>query len=136
MIGSTVAAERYAAQQGCPTPIGKYVEDVWQGTWGHLAPRPRAVYSGYVLFTLGTHGDITVINWDFTLPDKTELDGSPWFHVDLHDQVYRWIEQKNHLRGGIWQFDGTFERLKNGKSRWRGKVRPMRTVYRFAGKVR
>lgn len=126
----TKAAVRAAAHLGDPFP--ENYERVWQETWGHLAPHVRQVYVGHVLFTLGCHGDITVIDWDFELPDGMALEGSPWFHTDLHDQVWEWLQQKNLLRGGIWRFDGTFERLKNGKSRWRGKVRPMRVAYRFS----
>ena len=131
---ATAAAARYAASPQSATPIAQYVEAVWQDTWDHLAPKARSVYTGFVLFTLGIHGDIAVIDWSFALEDRTELDGSPWFHEDLHDRVWGWIEQKNIQRGCIWRFDGTFERLKNGKSRWRGKVRPMRVVYRFQPK--
>lgn len=129
----TTAAARYAASPQSLTLIPQYVEAVWQETWGHLQPKVREVYTGFVLFTLGMHGAITIIDWTFKLKDGTELDGSPWFHEDITTQVCDWIEAKNNLRGGIWQFDGTFERLKNGKSRWRGKVRPMRVQYRFQG---
>lgn len=134
MSGYTRASARYAASPQSPTPIPQYVEAVWQDTWGHLAPRVRDVYEGFVLFTLGVHGDITLIDWDFKTKDGTELDGSPWLHEDMTEQVCEWIDQKDNRRGGIWQFDGTFERLKNGKSRWRGKVSPMRVQYRFPGK--
>ncbi|SCW95741.1 hypothetical protein [Ancylobacter rudongensis] len=133
MTGYTTAAARYAASPGSATPIPQYVEAVWQDTWGHLAPKPRAVYRGSVLFTLGIHGDLVAIDWSFKLEDDTELVGSPWFHEDLHEQMAIWAEQKKWFYGGIWRFDGSFERLKNGKSRWRGKVRPMRAVYRFGG---
>ncbi|SCM79910.1 hypothetical protein KL86PLE_90703 [uncultured Pleomorphomonas sp.] len=130
----TAAAARYAASPQSACPIPQYVEAVWQETWGHLQPKVCEVYSGFVLFGFGIHGDHLLIDWDFKLPDGTELDGSPWLFEDMSDQVSDWIDQKGHRSGGIWQFDGTFERLKNGKSRWRGKVRPMRAVYRFKGK--
>lgn len=132
----TTAAARYAASPQSATPIPQYVEAVWQDTWGHLQPKVREIYSGFVLFTLGVHGDITIIDWSFKLKDGTELDGSPWLLTDMTDQVCDWIDAKNNRGGRIWQFDGTFERLKNGKSRWRGKVRPMRVQYRFSGKRR
>lgn len=120
----TAASARAAAHNGDPFP--ENYERVWQDTWGHLQLKVRNVYSGHVLFTLGVHGDITIIDWDFG-----DLDGSPWLHSDMTDQVCHWIEQKNNFRGGVWRFDGTFERLKNGKSRWRGKVSAMRLTYRF-----
>lgn len=125
----TTAALRVANHHGDPFP--ENYERVWQDTWGHLAPKVREVYAGNILFTLGIHGDITLIDWDFQLPDGSALDGSPWLLTDMTDQVCDWIEQKNNLRGGIWRFIGTFERLKNGKSRWRGKVKPQRVVDRF-----
>jgi hypothetical protein len=130
MNGVTTMSLRQANAMGHPIP--QYVEAVMQDTWGHLAPKVREVYEGFILFTHGVHGDITIIDWDFKTKDGLELDGSPWLHVDLHDQVGNWIEQKQNRRGGIWRFDGTFQRLKNGKSRWSGKVRPMRVTYRFA----
>lgn len=130
----TTAAARYAASPQSPTPIPQYVEAVWQDTWGHLAPKARKTYQGFTIFTLGIHGDVTIIDWEFKLANGEDLAGSPWFHEDIHNQVGDWIEKKDYLRGGIWRFDGTFERLKNGKSRWRGKVRPMRIVYRFKQK--
>lgn len=108
-------------------------EIVYQETWGHLAPKVKEVYEGFILFTHGCHGDITVIQWDFKLPDGTELDASPWLYRDMHDFVGDHIMAKDHP-GGIWRFDGTFKRNKNGTSRWTGKVRPMRVSYRFGGK--
>lgn len=133
MADFTIAAARYAASPQSPTPIPQYLDAAWQDTWGHLQPKVREAYSGFVLFTLGVHGDITIIDWTFKLKDGTELDGSPWLLTDMTDQVCGWIEVEDNRRGGIWQFDGTFIRLRNGKSRWRGKVRSMRVQYRFRG---
>ena len=115
----------------------EYIEDVMQDTWGHMAPKVREIYTGHVLFSRGIYaGDYLVNDYDFRLADGTELDGGPWFFTDVHDQVLGWIAQKGDLNGGIWRFEGTFERLKNGKSRWRGKVIPMRLQYRFNRKKR
>lgn len=128
----TTAALRGAKALGHPFP--EQVETVWQDTWGHLAPKVREVYAGHIVFTLGIHGDITLIHWEFELDDGTCLDGSPWLMEDMMDFVGNEIEKKRNLRGGIWRFDGTFERLKNGKGRWRGKTSPMRLQYRFPKK--
>lgn len=129
MLAAGVATGKFHAHQPA-----EYIEAVMQDTWGHLNPKVREVYSGHILFTRGAHAsDYCVIDWEFKLPDGTELDSSPWLFTDMHDQVLNWIEAKGDRCGGIWQFDGTFERLKNGKSRWRGKVRPMRVTYRFGG---
>ncbi len=125
----TAMSVRQARGMGHVCPA--HVEAVMQDTWGHLAPKVRQIYAGEILFCLGVHGDITIIDWDFKLADGTHLDGSPWLMTDMTDKVCDWIEEKGNLRGGIWRFKGTFERLKNGKSRWRGKVRPMRAVVRF-----
>lgn len=120
--------------QGMGHPFPEQVESVMQDTWGHLAPVARQVYGGFILFTHGIHGDITVIDWEFATREGLELDGSPWLYTDMHEQVGQWIEDKKNFRGGIWKFEGTFERLKNGKSRWRGKVKPQRVQNRFNGR--
>jgi hypothetical protein len=134
MSGYTRAAARYAASPDSITPIPQYVEAVWQDTWGHLAPKAQEPYRGFILFTFGVHGDLTVIDWDFKLVNGEGLPGSPWFHEDLHDFVGRQIEKKGHRHGGVWRFDGTFLRHKNGRSRWSGKTSPMHVVYRFPKK--
>lgn len=131
MTSPTKIAVKAGAHMGvCPV----HVENVWQDTWGHLAPKAREIYHGFTIFTLGVHGDITIIDWEYETPEGLVLDGSPWFHDDHTDKVCEWIEAKNNLRGGIWRFDGTFERLKNGNARWRGKVSAMRLAYRFPSK--
>lgn len=130
----TTAAVRGAKALGHPFP--EQVEDVWQQTWGHLAPKVREVYAGHIVFTLGCHGDHTLIEWEFKLPDGTQLDASPWLHEDMVDFVADQIAAKKNFYGGIWRFDGTFERLKNGKGRWRGKTSAMRLQYRFPKKAK
>lgn len=137
MTGYTaVAIGRLAKGDLHPDTPPQYIEDVMQDTWGHLAPKVRKVYTGHILFTRGAHaGDYCVIEWTFRLPDGTELDNSPWLFTDMHDKVLDWIRAKDDRSGGIWRFDGTFERLKNGRSRWVGKVSPMRVTYRFPAKA-
>lgn len=95
-------------------------------TWGHLAPEKGRVYTGWVVFTHGTFGDITVI--DFSLED---LQSSPWFHSDLHDFIGTQIDKKGISAGQVWRWDGTFKVQKNGRSRWTGKTRPCKVNTRF-----
>lgn len=129
MTYTTMAARRAIA---IDFPDPHVIETAMQETWGHMAPKVREIYSGHVLFTKGIYaGDYCIIDFELRLADGTELDGGPWFYTDIHDQVLAWINAKGNRDGGIWRFDGTFERFKNGKSRWRGKVRPMRVEPRF-----
>lgn len=95
-------------------------------TWGHLAPEPGRIYKGWVVFTVGCFGDITVI--DFSLGD---LQSSPWFYQDLHDFIDGQISKKGVDAGQVWRWDGTFKVFKNGKSRWSGNTRPCRINVRF-----
>jgi hypothetical protein len=103
-------------------------------TWGHLAPKPKVIYPGYVVFTHGCFGDITVIESEFG-----ELPDSPWFYRALHEYVGDFIvpPRKNEMkmRGGIWRFDGYCKMFKNGRIKFSGKVRPMRIEYRFKGRT-
>lgn len=92
----------------------EYRNRVIHATWGHLAPEPRKKYRGYVLFTFGEYGDITVIKDNFEgLPD------SPWFYEHVHEFASRKVK----TRGRVYRFDGTYMMLKNGNSRFSGKVR-------------
>lgn len=131
---ATAVAIRMARANGDPFP--ENTESVLQSTWGHLSPKARETYTGFILFTHGCHGDITAIDWEFRLPDGTELDSSPWFYTDLHDMIGELIcdRKKPLMCGGVWQWEGTFRRNKNGTSKWSGKTRPMRLTYRFPGR--
>lgn len=127
---ATAVSIRMAQANNDPFP-GNY-EAVLQDTWGHLAPK-EFLYSGFILFTHGCHGDITLIDWEFKSPDGEELASSPWFYSDIHEMVGDLIIKKDLMRTGIWRWEGTFRRLKNGKSRWSGQHRPQRLSNRFAG---
>ncbi|MDE4297168.1 hypothetical protein PXK56_18445 [Phaeobacter gallaeciensis] len=103
-----------------------YRAEVLANTWGHLAPQVGRVYSGWVVFTVGCFGDITII--DYELED---LPSSPWFFQDINNFVGEQIEKKKIDRGQVWRWDGTFKVLKNGRSRWSGGTRPCRINTRF-----
>jgi hypothetical protein len=92
---------------------------VMHATWGHLAPEPRRLYRGEILFAHGDYGDHVVIRCKFKdLPD------SPWFY----DQLTDWTSDKafKHPRGTILKFEGTYMMFKNGKGRFSGQVRRVR----------
>lgn len=80
--------------------------------WGHLAPEPQRVYSGYIIFTLTDWGDYTPIESEFV-----GLDDSPWFFEDMMEFIVRKAKKQ-----GVYRFTGTYQRLKNGKGRFSGKV--------------
>ena len=120
----TRAGARRAAELG--DPFAHQVERCLQDTWGHLAPEVGPVYEGFIVFTYTVHSEITIIDWEFG-----DLRGSPWFAEDLMSFVSSRIKD-DAKHGGIWRFDGTFRRFKNGSSRFSGTTRPMRLVHRFA----
>lgn len=82
-------------------------------TFGHLAPKPRQVYTGWIVFTYGSYGDYVVIDDGFDgLPD------SPWFFEDMNE----FICDKAERPGTVYRFDGTYTKFKNGAYRFSGKV--------------
>jgi hypothetical protein len=85
-------------------------------TFGHLAPKPAQVYRGYILFTLGNYGDITIIRDDFG-----DLPSSPWYFRDLNDFCADKIMDKDN--GTIWRFEGTYRVSKRDfKGRFVGRI--------------
>lgn len=101
-----------------------YRHTVIRATFGHLAPKPEHTYEGYILFTLGAYGDITVIRDDFG-----DLPSSPWYFDDLNDFVGRKIEGK--AEGTVWRFEGIYRK---GKDKIRG-VMGETGKGRFVGRV-
>ena len=91
----------------------KYRNQVLANTWGHLAPKPQNKYEGYILFTLGAYGDITVIDCEFK-----DLDDSPWFY----DHMYDFVCNNSQERASTYLFEGTYTMFKNGKCRFSGKI--------------
>lgn len=82
-------------------------------TWGHLAPKPRQSYRGSILFCHSEYGDLVPIRCDFRdLPD------SPWFFQDLIDFI---VASKTEP-GGIYEFDGTYTKRKNGTFHFKGRT--------------
>lgn len=106
-----------------PGVIDAYAERKYQqvqrDTWGHLAPVARRVYQGYMVFTLGAYGDITLIDarWD-------GLDDSPWLFEDMQD----YIADRAQESGTVYRFDGTYTMYKNGGHRFSGKVTALYTA--------
>lgn len=94
---------------------------VMHSTWGHLAPEPRRVYPGVIVFAFSAYGDIVPITSDFK-----GLDDSPWFF----DHMQEFIGKKALVRGTIYRFDGTYLMFKNGNGRFSGKVRTVKPVVR------
>jgi hypothetical protein len=87
-------------------------------TFGHLAPTPGVVYTGWMAFTwAGYGGHIIVINAEWK-----DLDDSPWLVEDMQDHVGKLIEQEKIERGEIYKFAGTYLKLKNWNYRFKGKM--------------
>jgi len=77
----------------------KQRESVMEATWGHLAPKKRKTYRGYIVFTHSIYGDILNIANDFG-----ELPDSPWFFQAMMD----FICSQDTEQGCVYRFDGTF----------------------------
>jgi len=89
-------------------------------TWGHLAPKPRKKYKGFVLFTYTA--------WKNCVPIEALFDGldcPPWFFDDLMEFV---SEQCTDDRNGqVWRFDGTYTKNDNDTCAFVGTIRRVAT---------
>jgi hypothetical protein len=94
-------------------------QSVLQETWGHLAPKPKTTYKGFIIFCLGAWGDIVPIESQFE-----DLDSSPWFYDDLKKFIRDYcIEmKKKECYFGVFKFVGTYRKFKSGSSRFSGKI--------------
>lgn len=100
--------------------LAKYKAEVIFATFGHLEPKPRRKYRGYIVFTwAGYGGNIDIITASFK-----GLNDSPGLCMDMQDFVSRYFERRDWTgRGTVRRFDGVYMRFKNGKCRFSGKVR-------------
>ena len=95
----------------------EYRTRVTAATFGHLAPKPRERYVGYVVFVCGAYGDIVVLDASFK-----GLDDSPWLFEDMNDLALR----KATEDGVVYRFDGTYSKCKSGRAFFVGKIRQSR----------
>lgn len=91
-------------------------EIVYRDTWRHLAPEPRRTYRGYIVYAYGAWGDIVPVDSEFD-----GLSSSPWFFEDMNNYICEQITETTAV--GIYRFDGTYTRFKNGSCRFSGKIR-------------
>ncbi len=101
---------------------------VMRDTWGHLDTKPGEYHPGYVLFALGVHGDIVLLDWEFE-----GVSANPWIYEELHEHVGKHID-KTKGPWGVWVFEGSYRVFKNGCHKFSGKVRPCRVTTRFGKK--
>jgi hypothetical protein len=84
---------------------------------GHLAPVPRRIYRGSILFVSGEYGDVVPVKVRFEgLPD------SPWFYDDLQE----FIEKFATRSGKVYRFVGIYRKAPNGKARFVGRTHVVR----------
>ena len=84
-------------------------------TFGHLAPKPYKVYTGYILFTYTCGGQSEVIQWDFK-----GLDNSPWQYGDFGDFLF---EQHEKLtEGKVYVYKGTYKTFKAQAAQFDGEI--------------
>lgn len=110
----------------------RYKDAVMAHTWGHLAPKAKTTYPGYIIATYTEYGCIEAIKNDFV-----GLESSPWFFDDLNDFLGHLTDEKrdadfNKLpptieQGSVVRFDGTYRKFKNGNYRFHGKLRVIDT---------
>jgi len=104
-------------------PEALYKAQVMESTWGHLAPKQGVKYRGFVLFTIGCFGDLTIIDYEFNSRRGVALDGSPWLYDDLHGFVGDFSQGQEHREGKVYRFDGTYSQSEEtGEYRFNGTV--------------
>lgn len=103
---------------------------VMRQTWGHLDTQPGEVHPGHILFALGCHGDIVLLEWEFE-----GVEPNPWIFSELNEFIGEKV-MKTDRQWGVWLFEGTYRVFKNGKSNFAGDVRPCRVTTRFGKKKR
>ncbi len=77
----------------------RYRDEVISATFGHLAPEFGRMYTGFIIFTEGEYGHITIIQCHFK-----DLNDSPWFFENMND----FIEKHLAKPGAVRRFDGTY----------------------------
>lgn len=82
----------------------RYRAEVYEETWGHLAPRRNKTYRGYAIFTFGCFGS------EYLNPTVLEcelgIDSSPWFHSALIEFLETFGGEE--ATGRVYRWDGTF----------------------------
>lgn len=91
----------------------KYKAQVFEATWGHLAPEKHRAYPGSVTFAVGCYGNdpLNPVALDCVFDG---LDDSPWF-FDALEELLRAIQAEE---GRVCRFEGTFKNY-----RFKGHVR-------------
>lgn len=90
-------------------------------TFGHLAPKPKTDYKGWILFTLTAFGDTCLIDFEFG-----DLDASPWFNIDCVEYVADYTD-KLKQDFGVFRWEGTYKKYKNGNCKFKGKFKEIKT---------
>jgi len=95
-----------------------YKANVMAQTFGHLAPKPKNIYSGWALFTLTAFGDTCIIDFEFN-----NLDASPWFNEDILDYIGAFTDTiPKNKNFGVYKFSGTYQKYKNAKFKFKGCI--------------
>ena len=92
--------------------------EVMEDTWGHLAPKKKKSYHGYMIYTHSAYGDIVLIDDSFAC-----LGSSPRLFADMQDfigdncgergTIYKWEgEYRTNKKGYCGFFKGTIKKIK------------------------
>lgn len=91
----------------------KYRNHILADTWGHLDAEIDRVYTGWIVYTHGCYGDLTIINWEFEdLPDN------PW----IYEEIQAFIADMENDACTIYRFIGTYVREKDGNALFDGMI--------------
>lgn len=79
-----------------------YRAQVFEETWGHLAPRKNKSYRGHITFALGCFGN-DPLN-PTVLACEIGIDSSPWFF----DAMIDFLQSLKCEEGGVYRWEGAF----------------------------
>jgi len=86
---------------------------VMQDTWGHLEPKIRNKYFGWIIVAVGVYDEIIIV--DHCFPG---LDNSPW----QYDDFQKFIRNKLlDFDPGVYKLKGWYMKYKNGNYHIGGK---------------
>ena len=114
-----------------------YKRGMLHATFGHLAPKAGAIYTGYIVFAHGCHGDIVIIDYNFIDSNKDRLGCSPWLFDDINEYIGNAIGTAMCNRkstGRVYRFNGTYARTPDIQED--GSARTYEGVGTFKGRVR
>lgn len=87
----------------------EFQEQIFQLTWGHLAPTRNKKYKGKILFAVSCFcsEERQLINYEFQ-----DLDSSPWLYDAVHEFLEVLDEEGTIEAGCVYEFTGVIRNYK------------------------